>query len=156
MSSDHERSAAELDERVEAFLDALRDGGLRITTPRRIITRNLLAMEGHVTGQRLAARVRTEAPEIDQSTVYRFLDTVSALGLTTHRQLGDGPAVHHLVDESHVHLTCTSCGVVQEVAESEFVAATSQFTERYGFTMRPERFAVEGLCASCSSQHGHR
>ena len=127
----------------------MRQGGLRITTPRRIIARNLLAMDGHVTGQRLAQRVRNEAPEIDESTVYRFLDSVSALGLTVHRQLDSGPAVHHLADDAHVHLICTNCGQLQEVPESAFRMLTTEFTNQYGFTIRPEQFAVEGLCASC-------
>lgn len=137
---------------LDDFLAAMRDGGLRITTPRRIIARNLLAMEGHVTGQRLAERVREEAPEIDESTVYRFLDSVSALGLTVHRRLDDGPAVHHLAEDAHVHLVCTGCGRLQEVPESAFRTLTTEFTSRYGFTIRPEQFAVEGLCASCADR----
>jgi len=137
------------DARLEGFLDAMREGGLRITTARRIIARNLLAMDGHVTGQRLAARVRAEAPEIDDSTVYRFLEAASELGLTVHRQLDVGPAVHHLADDAHVHLICSGCGTLQEVPESAFRTLTTQFTERYGFTIRPNHFAVEGWCASC-------
>lgn len=136
--------------RLEAFLDAMRHGGLRITTARRIIARNLLAMEGHVTGQRLAARVRAEAPEIDDSTVYRFLDAASTLGLTVHRKLDEGPAVHHLADDAHVHLVCNNCGALQEVPETAFRSLTTAFTERYGFVIRPEHFAVEGLCAACN------
>lgn len=138
--------------RLETFLDTMRQGGLRITTPRRIIARNLLAMDGHVTGQRLAERVRAEAPEIDDSTVYRFLDAVSALGLTVHRHLDSGPAVHHLADDAHVHLICTGCGTLQEVPEVAFRTLTTEFTARYGFTIRPDQFAVEGLCESCSAR----
>jgi len=135
--------------RLDDFLDAMRQGGLRITTPRRIIARNLLAMDGHVTGQRLSERVRKEAPEIDESTVYRFLDSVSALGLTVHRHLDGGPAVHHLADDAHVHLICTGCGKLQEVPESAFRMLTTEFTAQYDFTILPQQFAVEGLCGSC-------
>ena len=59
MATGHARPGTVSAERLEAFLDAMRAGGLRITTPRRIIARNLLEIEGHVTGQRLAQHVST-------------------------------------------------------------------------------------------------
>jgi len=135
--------------RLDVFLDAMRAGGLRITTARRIIARNLLELDGHVTGQRLAQQVQVEAPEIDDSTVYRFLESAADLGLTVHRHLDGGPAVHHLAEDTHVHLICSECGVMQEVPESAFRTLTTEFTSRYGFTIRPQHFAVEGLCADC-------
>ncbi|MBA3803746.1 MAG: transcriptional repressor [Acidimicrobiia bacterium] len=137
-------------QRVDAFLDQMRQGGLRITSSRRIITEQLLATDDHVTGPALAERVKLVAPEIDQSTVYRFLDSVAALGLTVQRHFGDGPAVHHLADDAHVHLRCSECGSVIEVPHAEFVSMAAEVARRYRFEMRPAHFAVDGTCATCT------
>ena len=60
--------------------------------------------------------------------------------------------MHHLIDEAHVHLLCTECGAVKEVSEADVSEHTRQFTDRYGFTIRPQRFALEGLCARCAQR----
>lgn len=135
--------------RLDGFLDSMRANGLRITEPRRTIARHLLEHDGHITGDQLVAAVQAEAPEIDPSTVYRFLETSAKLGLTVHSHVGHGPAVHHLADETHAHLICSRCGEVRGVPVADFESLTAAFTERYGFVIRPAHFAVEGLCEAC-------
>ncbi len=138
------------DAAVTQILDVLAANGHRITRPRRIMTTAMLSMPDHFTPIELAAAVSTDHPEIAESTIYRFLDTLTELEIVEHGHLAHGPAVYHVHPVAdHVHLVCSGCEAIIEVPSADFRAHTSGLLDRYGFAARPRHFALEGLCRVC-------
>ncbi|MDQ3574371.1 MAG: transcriptional repressor [Actinomycetota bacterium] len=136
--------------RLERILEMFRDGGGRVTTPRRAIITALLESGGHVTADELTATVQSAHPDVHTSTIYRCLGSLEQLGVVDHVHLGHGRAVYHLADESHQHLVCESCGTVVEVPDVAFTALANGLRKQFGFRVSPRHFAVSGRCRSCA------
>jgi Fe2+ or Zn2+ uptake regulation protein len=138
--------------RLDRILDQLRAGGGRITTARRaVVTALVEAHDHHVTADDLAEAVQRSHPDVHRSTIYRTLDALEALGVVDHVHLGHGRAVYHLLDEPHQHLVCEACGYVIEAPDELFADLAERLAGDYGFTLRPNHFAVLGSCAECSA-----
>lgn len=138
-------------ERFDEVLDQLRVHGRRITSPRRAILEALVEHDGHPTAEQLMTVVHDRQPDVDKSTVYRFLEDLEGLGLVDHVHLGHGPAVYHFTDEGHHHLVCETCGVVLEVPRATFDQLRQRLQEQFGFDLEARHFAVPGRCRSCSA-----
>jgi Fur family transcriptional regulator, ferric uptake regulator len=135
---------------VERILGRLRDGGGRVTEPRRAVVTALMDAGRHITAEELAASVQAGNPDVHLSTVYRILDTLEQLGVVDHVHLGHGPAVYHLTEAPHHHLVCEACGAVIEVPDEVFAPVSSRLATDYGFLVDPHHFAVVGRCAGCA------
>ena len=127
----------------------VRERGGRVTTSRRAIVSALLAAQGHVTAEDLAATVQSIYPDVHTSTVYRCLETLAELGIIEHVHLGHGPAVYHLTNGGHQHLVCESCHAVIEVPDGVFEAVATKLETDFGFTPSLGHFAIVGRCATC-------
>ena len=128
----------------------IREQGERVTTARRALVTALVQAKGHVTADDLAALVQKAQPDVHLSTIYRSLDALERIGVVDHVHLGHGRAVYHLADEPHQHLVCEVCGAVVEVPDATFAELGGVLRRRYGFTIRPNHFAVLGRCRDCA------
>jgi len=139
-----------VDDRVEAIVDRLRDGGGRATTARRATVRVLLsAGQAHLSAEDVIHQVHATNPEVADSTVYRTLSALEALGVVEHVHLGHGPSTYHLSNRPHQHLVCEHCGAVVEVPDAVFGGLATRIAEEYGFTIDPRHFAILGECRRC-------
>jgi Fe2+ or Zn2+ uptake regulation protein len=136
--------------RRDRLVAMIREQGERVTTARRALITALVQARGHVTAEDLAALVQKEQPDVHLSTIYRSLDALERMGVVDHVHLGHGRAVYHLADEPHQHLVCEVCGTVIEVPDATFAELESTLRRRYGFTIRPNHFAVLGRCRACA------
>jgi Fe2+ or Zn2+ uptake regulation protein len=142
--------------RLDEILALVRARGGRVTTSRRAIVSALLAAQGHVTAEDLAASVQAQYPDVHTSTVYRCLETLAELGIIEHVHLGHGPAVYHLTNEGHQHLVCESCHAVIEVPDHVFAAVAYALETDFGFTPSLGHFAILGRCATCLAASSRR
>ncbi len=110
----------------------------------------MLALHDHFTAADLAAAVAADHPEIAESTIYRFLDTLGDLDLVEHGHIAHGASVYHVQPvNDHVHLVCVRCRNITEAPTEEFDQLTAGLRDRFGFTPRPQHFALEGICDAC-------
>lgn len=136
--------------RLDRILEELRAGGGRVTPARRALVTALLDAKSHVTADDLAETVQRSHPDVHRSTIYRTLDALEVLGVVDHVHLGHGRAVYHLLDDPHQHLVCEVCEAVIEVPDALFRPLADELAHDYGFTLRPNHFAVLGRCAGCA------
>ncbi len=137
------------------MIQALRDDGLRVTTARRAVCEVLAESQGeHLSAADVLERVaRSPDISVDQSTIYRTLETLERAGLITHTHFGQGPLVYHLADEPpHQHLVCISCGRAEGIPESELRSFFDEITTRTGFVPDPTHMALSGRCAECAAR----
>jgi Fe2+ or Zn2+ uptake regulation protein len=135
--------------RRDQLVAMIRERGERVTSARRALVSALVQARGHVTADDLAALVQKAQPDVHLSTIYRSLDALERIGVVDHVHLGHGRAVYHLADEPHQHLVCEVCGAVVEVPDATFAELSDTLRRRYGFTIRPNHFAVLGRCRAC-------
>jgi Fur family ferric uptake transcriptional regulator len=127
---------------------ALRKGGLRISTPRRLVLDALFAAQDPVSAADLAREL-----SLDESSVYRNLELLAELGVVRHVHLGHSAGLYTLVsDEVVEYLCCEHCGRVTTVAPSRLDAIREQIRAEFGYTARFTHFAIVGLCPDCAAQ----
>jgi len=145
----HQAPAAEHHDLVEALLARMRAHGDRATPARRLLLQALADKPAHLTAERLAAKVRARAPDVNITTIYRNLDELERLKVVDRTRPLHGPATYHLAATAHGHLVCEECGTVIEVPGQFFAGLADQAREHYGFTIEPHRSSVAGLCSGC-------
>jgi Fur family transcriptional regulator, ferric uptake regulator len=129
----------------DAAVQALRDAGLRASTPLRLVIDALFDADGPVSAARLAGALR-----IDESSVYRNLEVLERHGLVRHLHLGHGPGLYALVERAESeYLYCERCETARAVAPAELDAVREQIRSGFGYTVRFTHFALVGLCDRC-------
>lgn len=149
----HERphhSHDDVDQRVEEVLERLRAAGGRVTDGRRAIVTGLYAGDDHhVTAEELAARLRSDHPDLARSTVYRTLEALERLDVVARVDLGKGGAVYHLVDHVHHHLVCDRCGAVVQLPSDALDGLAGQVEAAHGFALSGQPVTLAGTCRRC-------
>jgi len=128
--------------------DALRESGLRLSTPRRLVLEALFAADGPVAAGDLARDLG-----IDESSVYRNLEVLEHHGLIRHVHLGHSAGLYTRVGEDEVeYLYCERCAKVTTVAPARLDPLRERIKQDFGFTARFAHFPIVGLCDQCSAE----
>jgi Fur family ferric uptake transcriptional regulator len=119
----------------------------RSTEQRRAIVEELRRSASAVTAQELHARL----DGVGLATVYRNLQRLAEEGQadTLRRESGE---VAFLVCAAghHHHLTCRSCGRVEEVRDCRLEDWAKDVAGRHGFTHVEHSAELYGLCGRCA------
>ena len=131
-------------------LEALRQRGLRVTTPRRLVLEALFAAEVPVSAEHIAQNVNLEL-----TSVYRNLETLEQFGIVRHVHFGHSPALYTIAgDGRQEFLTCERCADYVAVSTAELDAVRAIVRERFGYLARFSHFPIVGLCAACARALG--
>jgi Fur family transcriptional regulator, ferric uptake regulator len=128
-------------------IGALRNAGLRISTPRRLLLDALFAAKGPVSAADLAREL-----SLDESSVYRNLEVLEEFGVVRHVHLGHSPGLYALVSHDVVeYLYCERCANLTAVAPARLDSVRDRIRDEFGYTARFTHFAIVGLCAKCAA-----
>jgi Fur family ferric uptake transcriptional regulator len=131
---------------------ALRERGLRISTPRRFVLEALFASEAPQSAEQIARR-----SSLDLTSVYRNLEILERHGLVRHVHLGHGPGLYALLGEGErEYLYCERCHAVRALPPDELDPIRDCVRERFGYEARFTHFAIVGTCPACSRPEGVR
>jgi Fur family ferric uptake transcriptional regulator len=131
----------------------LRERGERVTPARLAVVEVLAATEEHLSAEQIGERAEQLRPGIHRATVYRALDALGELGLVTHVHLGRAGTTYHLAGElvaQHLHLRCSECGKVLDVAGDILDPVRRKVQRELGFRLAPEQVALLGTCSDCA------
>lgn len=130
----------------------LRARGERMTRPRRVVLTALARRGGHVLAAEVVEAVSEVDPAVHRASVYRTLETLSALGVVQHLHLGHGGTAYHLADSAHhVHAQCQVCGAVEDLPADLLDGVAEQVALRSGFLLDPGHVALSGTCRACAT-----
>lgn len=139
--------------RLDESIAALRNGGERVTTARRLVLEILAGTDEHLNADDISTRITELSPSIHRATVYRTLDSLARLRLISHVHLPHGAATYHLADAEdrlHLHLACRMCGKIVDASPDLLDAVATRLAESTGFVLDPEHAALTGWCERCS------
>jgi Fur family ferric uptake transcriptional regulator len=132
---------------IEEAVRAVRRGGMRLSTARRLVLEAFFAAEGPVSAVHLAHTLA-----IDESSVYRNLEVLERHGLIRHVHLGHGPGLYALVGRHEVeYLYCERCAKVTAVTPDQLDPVRKSIRKRFGYEARFTHFAIVGLCERCAA-----
>jgi Fur family transcriptional regulator, ferric uptake regulator len=135
------------------IIDALDNGGYRLTRPRRAVADLIDAHGGHFTASELELAARERRLGVSRATLFRALELLTELGvverldLTTgeHAYVSCAPAHHH-------HLVCSRCGRTADVEDSGVGEAVAEIARRSGYRIDSHRLELFGLCRHCQAK----
>ena len=89
------------------------------------------------------------------ASVYRVLDTLTALRLVQRVEIGDGVARYEGVlpdgghHHHHHHLVCRTCGRVEPFEDGPLERALARVAADRGYAMDAHDVVLHGLCRPC-------
>lgn len=118
--------------------------------------RSILDILGRAKGKHLRAEeirqsLRSQGRDIHLSTVYRSLQALTASGLVKRNYLQENHAHYELAGTPEIHLVCSNCGQVQEIAmskENRILGALEKHLKDR-FTVIDWQMQLTGRCAKC-------
>jgi Fur family transcriptional regulator, ferric uptake regulator len=134
----------EFDDLADA-IRALRESGLRLSTPRRLVLEALFAAVAPVAAADLARQL-----SIDESSVYRNLEVLEQRGLVRHVHLGHSPGLYALAGAPEIeYLYCERCAKVTAVTPDRLDAVRERIKGQFGYTAHFTHFPIVGVCDQC-------
>ena len=125
--------------------DLLREAGLRITRPRRIILKILRETEGHPDAGEIFERAVALDRRISLATVYRTMKALEESGAIQRHAFAGGPARFDQAPEGHHdHLIDVETGEVIEFASEAIEALQEEIARRLGYEIVTHRLELYG------------
>ncbi|WP_028863849.1 ferric iron uptake transcriptional regulator [Psychromonas aquimarina] len=133
--------------------DALKEAGLKITSPRVKILRLLQLSENqHISAEDLYKKLLEQGDEVGVATVYRVLNQFDDAGIVTRHHFEGGKSVFELANQDHHdHLVCLKCGEVIEFNDELIEKQQKLIAEKYGIKLTNHSLylygePVDGIC----------
>ena len=130
---------------------ALRERGLRLTGPRRVVLEVVRGTGAHPTAEAVHRLVRRRLPRVSLGTVYRNLRLLVSEGLVQEL-----PGPHARFDgntSEHHHFTCLGCGRIVDVegplTEPHARVLCRRVAAQGGFSVTHHRIEFYGRCGAC-------
>lgn len=116
---------------------ALKDAGLKVTSPRVKILRLLQLPENqHLSAEDLYKKLLSQGDEIGVATVYRVLNQFDDAGIVTRHHFEGGKSVFELThQEHHDHLVCLKCGEVIEFNDELIEEQQKLIAKKFGIKL---------------------
>lgn len=134
---------------MEPWVNKLRSEGFRIT-PQRQLVLDAVNVLRHGTPEEILSEVQRHASGVNLSTIYRALEVLEQVGLVTHAHIGHGAPTYHAVDdETHIHLACDSCGVIESITADVMEPLVRGLRADKGFEVDVSHVAFHGRCRVC-------
>src|SRR3954453_22807404 len=130
------------------LVTALRDRGMRVTPQRVLLHRALRELDRHVTADEVLDAVSERLPNVSLPTIYATLELLEDLGMVRRVQRA-GTTLFDPRTDSHHHLTCTSCGSIEDLDAELDTSALDRAAEGHGFERERVEAVVHGRCAAC-------
>ena len=120
----------------------LREAGLRVTKPRRIIIEILHGTEGHPDATQIFERAVAMDSRISLATVYRTMKALEESGAIERHAFAGGPARFEAPASHHDHLFDVDTGEVIEFASPGFEALQEEVAARLGYEIVHHRLEL--------------
>ena len=138
-----------IEKRMDAFLEACRRRGVKVTHQRMEIYRVVASTEEHPDAITVHRRVKKRIPMISLDTVYRNLKLLAEYGLISIVGMSQESLRFDANMRPHHHFLCLKCGLIRDFT-SERMGALEMPAEAKAFgnplTLHLE---VKGICAGC-------
>jgi Fur family peroxide stress response transcriptional regulator len=107
-------SKAEIERRLERFVQTCRGKGMKVTHQRMEVFRELAGAENHPDAETIYRHVRRRVPAISRDTVYRTLASLAEYGVVHKAEILFSRARYDANTNRHHHFVCTECGRVRD------------------------------------------
>jgi Fe2+ or Zn2+ uptake regulation protein len=136
---------------TEYAVKALRDGGYKVTKPRKQVLEAIEKAEGPMSPYDIGKMMEEERKHLDQVTIYRVINLLCSLNLVHKVFSRNGFIRCDLLEEEGCHrfLICRGCGNLQEFRDEALCNQENQIAQKMGFRAEHHVTESSGLCKDC-------
>ena len=140
-----------IDKEISRFQDFLQGQGLKMTSERTALLREIFSTHYHFEADELLFKMKEKSVKISRATVYRTLELLVKSGLVRRVHLGEDHYHYEHVtgDSHHDHLICTTCGNVIEFHDEVLEKRQHEICEKKKFTPTFHNLQILGVCDQC-------
>jgi Fur family ferric uptake transcriptional regulator len=140
-----------IERELSRFQDFLQAQGLKLTSERTSLVREIFATHYHFEADELLGKMREKDVKISRATVYRTLELLVKSNMVRRVHLGeDHYHYEHVSGNSHHdHLICTTCGNVIEFHDETLEQRQREICEKKKFTPTFHNLQILGVCDAC-------
>ena len=135
--------------RLDAFVAAARDAGVKMTHQRMEIFREIASTHEHPDVDTIFKRVRRRIPTISPDTVYRTFGLLEKANVLAKVSLFCDKARYDANIEKHHHFVCVKCGLVQDFYSDEFNRVQVPDEVSGWGTVDTVYVELRGVCQQC-------
>ncbi|MEO8219137.1 MAG: transcriptional repressor, partial [Acidobacteriota bacterium] len=141
-----------LEKEIGRFESFLRNQGLKLTSERTNLLREIFSSHYHFEADELLFRLKDKNAKTSRATVYRTLDLLVRSGMVRRVHLGEDHYHYERVakDSHHDHLVCTGCGDVIEFHDELLEQRQQEICARSKFTPTYHNLQILGVCDRCN------
>lgn len=139
----------DIEQRMEALLEACHAAGLRMTHQRMEIFREVAGTGEHPDADTIFQRVRKRLPTVSHDTVYRTLASLEEMGLVSRVDPVCGRARYDANGDDHHHFICTGCGAITDIYLNQ-EPPLPEGIETLG-DVESLHLQVRGICHNCKN-----
>lgn len=127
----------------------LKEKGLRLTLPRRLILDYIHDNKDHITAENIISHVHSQFPQVNKSTIYRTLELLEQNDCVFKSESHGKTIYHHAEEGHHHHLVCSKCGKTVDYNEDIFSPVQKKLEKTLGFQVSFNHVIMNGLCKEC-------
>jgi len=143
----------EIDRRLQAFTEACRRAGIKLTHQRIEVFREVARTEEHPDVETIFKRVRFRLPTISLDTVYRTLKTLEELGVVSRVNYFCEPARFDANVSAHHHFVCIKCGLMRDLSIPNAAALAIPDEARDWGEVKSIHVELRSVCSACAKRH---
>ena len=133
------------------FSQYLESKGLKLTSERRVILKEIFSAHDHFEAEDILVRIRNKGARVSKDTIYRTLPLLAEAGLIREVALGErhGHYEHILSRQHHDHLICLKCNRVFEFSNGTIEEIQDKVCKTHDFKAQRHNLTIFGLCKKC-------
>jgi Fur family transcriptional regulator, peroxide stress response regulator len=140
----------EIERRMDAFLQACKREGVKVTHQRMEIFREVAGTEEHPDAETVYNRVRRRIPTVSLDTVYRALAFMEKVKLISRVHVLSERSRFDANTRPHHHFVCSKCGLIRDFQDPEIERLHVPDEVRSWGSVDSIHVEIEGTCAKCS------
>lgn len=130
----------------------LKSANLKTTKKRLFLIDCLKNSDGPLTAEEIHRKLREDI-NINLSTVYRALSSLSEAHIIIRQVLSDGNSVFQLNSDKHRHiLTCKECGKISYVDVCPIDSVHEELEDSTGYDIISHNLEFIGICPDCKNK----
>lgn len=137
---------------IMSCFSALKQKGLRLTQPRRVILDYIHDKGEHLTADEIIKHVHGKFPHVNKSTIYRTLELLENNECVFKSESKGRTVYHHAEEGHHHHLLCRKCGKTIDCEEDIFGPIEKSLQDEFGFHTKFKHVVMKGICKECRSK----
>ena len=129
------------------YTTMLREHNLK-ATPQRLAIADILYMNGHISIENLYTNMIKKFNSISLATIYKNINLMLETSFIQEVKIPHAKSVYELTKETHSHLACENCGMVQDIVIN-LNTIIDETSKTNSFQISSSELVLSGTCKDC-------